>query len=84
MSEEKTGMIKICGLWKQEGKGEEGKAFYSGSWTYSTNILLFPNSYKQPGDKNPDLILYIAPKPKKEEKPQTQEKDPLPDDEVPF
>ncbi|MBA7641124.1 hypothetical protein ES703_48797 [subsurface metagenome] len=32
MSEESKGMIKVCGLWKQETK--EGKVYYSGGLTY--------------------------------------------------
>jgi len=77
MSEEQ-GLIKLTGLWKQEGK--DGKIYYSGGLSYSTNLLLFPNKYKQPGDKNPDLILYIA---KKEKKPKPEEGSKVSED-VPF
>jgi len=78
MSEESKGMIKLCGLWKQKTK--EGKVYYSGGLTYSTNLLLFTNTYKEsPDDKKPDLILYVAKKEKKE-KPEKRESD----DEIPF
>lgn len=76
MSDEKS-LIKLCGLWKSQTS--EGKVYYSGGLSYSTNLLLFPNSYKEKGDKNPDLILYIGKKEKKE-KPEKRESD----DEVPF
>jgi len=79
MSENQQGMIKLCGLWKSQTK--DGKVYYSGGLSYSTNILLFPNKYKESADdKKPDLILYIAKKEKKEEKTKIQE----PGDEVPF
>jgi len=70
-------MIKLCGLWKSQTS--EGKVYYSGGLSYSTNILLFPNSYKKEGDKNPDLILYIG-KREKKEKPEKKEQG----DEIPF
>ena len=85
MTDESNGMIKLCGLWKN--KTSEGKTYYSGGLSYSTNILLFPNKYKESADdKKPDLILYIARKEKKEDKPKPK----FPDsedpggDEVPF
>ena len=82
MSEDFKGLVKLAGLWKQEGKGEDGKTYYSGSLSYSTNLLLFSNRYKEnPDDKKPDLILYICKKEKKEDKPKP--KDPG-DDSVPF
>ena len=80
MSEDQQGMIKLCGLWRQEGRGEEGKVYYSGSLTYGTNILMFQNSFKTKDNKQPDLILYIARKEKKEDKPKATETG----DEVPF
>ncbi len=59
MSDESKGMIKLCGLWKSQTN--EGKVYYSGGLSYSTNLLLFPNKYKEsPDDKKPDLILLSA------------------------
>ncbi len=70
-----VGMIKLTGLWKKEGK--DG-VFYSGKLSYNTNILLFPNKYKQ-SEKDPALILFIAKAEKKEKsKPEVEE------DEIPF
>ena len=84
MSEDQKTMFKLCGLWKQQGKGEEGKTYYSGSLSYSTNLLLFPNRYKEsPDDKQPDLILYIAKKEKKP-KPTDEGEETGSKDEVPF
>lgn len=86
MSEDQK-MIKLCGLWKSQSKA--GKVYYSGGLSYSTTLLLFPNTYKESADDNkPDLILYIS---KKEKKEDTQAAD-LPtgedpgkdDDDVPF
>jgi len=81
MNEEREqGMIKLCGLWKNQAK--DGKVYYSGGLSYSTNLLLFPNKYKEKGDKNPELILYISKKEKKKkESESTQDPDSL---EVPF
>ena len=78
MSENQKGMIKLCGLWKSRTK--DGKVYYLGGLSYSTNLLLFPNAYKEsPDDKKPDLILYIARKEKKEgpEKTETGNKVPF-------
>lgn len=74
-------MIKLCGLWKSQTK--DGKVYYSGGLSYSTNLLLFPNSYKKEGDNNPDLIVYIGKKEKKEDKPKPGPQDPG-DDDIPF
>lgn len=78
MSENQKGMIILCGLWKNQTS--DGKVYYSGGLTYSTNLLLFPNKYKEsPDDKKPDLILYIGKKEKKEQ-PEKKESG----DEIPF
>lgn len=78
MNDESKGMIKLCGLWKNQTK--DSKVYYSGGLSYSTNLLLFPNAYKESSDdKKPDLILYIARKEKKEGPEKTET-----GDEVPF
>ena len=63
MSEEQAPKVKLGGLWKQEAK--DGSVYYSGSLTYSTNLLMFKNKFKK-SDRDPDLILYISEKKKKE------------------
>jgi len=55
--------VKLTGLWKQQSKS--GDVYYSGSLTYSTNLLMFKNKFKK-SDRDPDLILYISEKKKKE------------------
>lgn len=83
MNEEFTGLVKLTGLWKKEGK--DGKVYYSGGLTYSTNILLFPNKYKESADdKKPDLILYIARKEKKEDKPKFPDSEDPGEKDIPF
>lgn len=75
--------IQLSGLWKQESKA--GKAYYSGNLGPNAQLQLFPNQYKEEGDKRPDLILYLVKrehKKKPEDKPQ-EPKDPG-DDSVPF
>lgn len=84
MSEEREqSMIKLCGLWKNKTK--DGKVYYSGGLTYSSNLLLFSNAYKEsPDDKKPDLILYIGKKEKKEDNPKTQESEDPGSEDIPF
>lgn len=85
MSENQQGMIKLCGLWKNKTK--DGKVYYSGGLTYSTNLLLFSNAYKEnPDDKKPDLILYIGKKEKKEDKqnPKSQDSEDPGSEDIPF
>ena len=83
MSENQQGMIKLCGLWKSQTK--DGKVYYSGGLSYSSNLLLFPNKYKEsPDDKKPNLILYIARKEKKEDKPRTQDAEDPGSEDIPF
>jgi len=79
---EPQGMVKLCGLWKNETKA--GKTYYSGNLTYSTNILIFPNEYKEGHDNRPDVIAYIARKEEKK-KPENQDLESgEPDDQIPF
>ena len=62
---DKSPMVKLCGLWKKEAK--DGTVFYQGKLSYSSNLLLFKNKFKR-SEKDPDLILYISEKKKKERK----------------
>ena len=72
--------IQLSGLWKQESKA--GKVYYSGSLGQTT-LQLWPNKYKEEGDKRPDLILYIV-KRKPKPRPTEQTEGARTDDEVPF
>jgi hypothetical protein len=75
-------MIKLAGLWKEEGK--DNSVFYSGKLGYGTRLLLFRNKYKR-DEKDPDLILYLA---KSEERKPKGEAFPEPsgeaDPDIPF
>lgn len=63
MNEEQAPKVKLGGLWKKEAK--DGTVFYSGNLSYSSNILIFKNKFKRT-ERDPDLILYISEKKKKE------------------
>ncbi len=76
---ESSGMIQVSGLWKQESRS--GKAYYSGSLGPSVQLQLWPNKFKEEGDKRPDLILYLV---KREPKKKPDESESKSTDEVPF
>ena len=63
MNEEQAPKVKLGGLWKKEAK--DGTVFYQGNLSYSSNLLLFKNKFKRT-ERDPDLILYISEKKKKE------------------
>jgi len=71
-------MIKLCGLWIS--KTDQGATYMNGGLTYSSNLLIFKNKYKEEGDKNPDYIAYVAEKQKKEAESTTSNGD----SDVPF
>lgn len=64
-------MVKITGLWRKE---TEKGVHFSGPFGYSANLLLFKNQYKK-SEKDPDLVLYIAPKAEKKEKEEPKDDD---------
>lgn len=72
--------IQLSGLWKK--KSQNGKSYYSGNLG-SAQLQLWPNTYKEEGDKRPDLILYVVKRPPKP-KPQEAENTATTSDEVPF
>jgi len=55
-------MLKLSGLWRREGK--DGSC-YTGSLAHGVNVLIFKNKFKQ-NERDPDLVLYLAPAPKQE------------------
>ena len=62
----KTGnMVEIAALWIQEGK--DGTKYMSGTLG-NAKVFLFKNARKEPGSKQPDYRLCLAPAPK-EKKP---------------
>jgi uncharacterized protein (DUF736 family) len=56
-------LIKVGGLWKNKDKN--GNDYFSGNFTYGTKLLVMTNSYKDK-DNDPDYMVYIAQKDKKE------------------
>ncbi len=76
---ESGAMIQLSGLWKQESRS--GKTYYSGSLGPGAQLQLWPNKFKEEGDKRPDLILYIV---KREPKKKPAENESKSTDEVPF
>jgi hypothetical protein len=64
MEEQMSDLLKLGGLWKNQTK--DGEMMLSGSLGYNINIKIFKNGYKDK-ENDPDYILYLAPKPKKEE-----------------
>ena len=53
----KAPMIKLAGLWKEEGKDNVDS--YSGKLGYGTRFLLFRNQSKR-DETDPDFVLYLA------------------------
>ncbi len=76
---ESGAMIQLSGLGKQESRA--GKTYYSGSLGPSVQLQLWPNKFKEKGDKRPDLILYLV---KREPKKKPAEGESKSTDEVPF
>lgn len=58
--------IKLGAIWRQTTK--KGLEFFSGSINDSTSIQIWPNN-KRPDKKDPDYIVYLSEKPKKEKEP---------------
>ena len=50
--------IKLTGLWKNTSK--DGQTYYAGSLSPTVRVLVFKNTFKK-GEKEPDLVLYLAP-----------------------
>lgn len=71
--------IQLSGLWKQESRA--GKTYYSGSLGPGAQLQLWPNKFKEEGDKRPDLILYIV---KREPKKKPEDKEDKSNEEVSF
>lgn len=60
---DKDDKIPIGGLW--EGEDGNGNQYFKGTLFYGTNILIFKNTYKEEGSRDPDFKMYLARKPKK-------------------
>lgn len=71
MADDKSELIQLCGLWKNE-KG----TCISGSFTFGSRVVIFPNGYKQ-SDKDPDYVLYIQKSQPKEKRGQERDSAPF-------
>jgi hypothetical protein len=63
MTEQKSNLIRLTGLWKSETKA--GEAMLSGSFGPSSKLIVLPNSRKQK-ESDPDYIAFMAPHEKKD------------------
>ena len=62
MSDKKSDLIEIGGLWENDGKG--GK--YLSGKLGRAKLLVFPNKFKEK-DSQPDYRMYVAPAPERED-----------------
>lgn len=70
-------MIRVTGLWVNKSK--DGVSYFQGKLTPTLNILIFKNTKKRPGTKDPDYNLCFAPVEQQESsEPKTDE------DDLPF
>ena len=67
MTEQKSSLIRLTGLWKSETKA--GETMLSGSFSPSSKLIVLPNSRKQK-ESDPDYIAFMAPHEKKEKQPE--------------
>lgn len=54
----RSGLIRVMGLW--ENSDRRGNKYLSGNLTQNVRVMIFRNSYKQEGGRDPDYILYIS------------------------
>ena len=54
----RSGLLRVMGLW--ENKDRKGNKYLSGNLTTSVRVMVFKNSYKPEGGRDPDYILYVA------------------------
>ena len=59
-------MIKLTGLWENTTK--RGETYFKGNLG-SGQVLVFKNKYKK-GENDPDYVMYLAEKEKKEMQPE--------------
>lgn len=80
MSDDK---IRIGGLWKNDG--QSGVSYLSGGFGQA-KLLVFQNNYKR-GEKDPDYVMYLAPKQQREQSsgtPAPNASSDFGDDPIPF
>lgn len=90
----KSGLVRVMGLW--ENSDRRGNKYLSGNLTQSVRVMIFRNSYKQEGGRDPDYIVYVSQRSQDERggggaadaAPQAQQPQPghqqVPEDDIPF
>ena len=63
-------MIKLTGIWINTDK--QGRKYMKGKLG-TADILIYKNSYKKEGDKQPDYNLFLAENKKKEQSDQAND-----------
>ena len=56
--------VRLTGLWKEKGK--DGRTYLTGSLSPTARLMIFPNSHKKEGGKDPDYFLYVKVNEKKD------------------
>lgn len=59
MTDNNERRIKLSGLWLNKSKA--GESYFSGSLGSNGKLLIFKNSKKEEGSKQPDYELYLVP-----------------------
>lgn len=65
MSESTERRVYLTGLWQETSKA--GEKYLTGSLGQNGKVLIFKNSKKEEGSKQPDWNCYLVPKAPKEE-----------------
>lgn len=88
----RSGLIRVMGLW--ENSDRRGNKYLSGNLTQNVRVMIFRNSYKQEGGRDPDYIVYISQRSPDErgggtdaaapsQQPQAGQQQ-VPEDDIPF
>lgn len=67
---------KLASLWVN--KSQNGSEYFSGDFTFGTQVQIWPNKFKRAGSKDPDYNLILVQKKKKEVNGEKTEASPLP------
>ena len=54
----KSGLVRVMGLW--ENTDRKGNRYLSGNLTNSVRVMIFKNSYKAEGSRDPEYIVYVS------------------------
>lgn len=74
--------IKLTGLW--QNKSKSGETYYGGNLSPGVRILVFKNGFKE-GEKDPDLVMYLAPVERQvQPDPKPESEPPQPPGDSPF